>query len=60
MADPAFLNDRRNDRVTGATPAFAELPLGAIRPTGWLLDQLRLQAAGQTGQLEDIWADVGP
>ena len=60
MADPAFLNNRRNDRVTGATPAFAELPLGAIRPTGWLLDQLRLQAAGQTGQLEDIWADVGP
>ncbi|MFG2057549.1 beta-L-arabinofuranosidase domain-containing protein [Micromonospora sp. NPDC048930] len=39
--------------------ARAELPLGAIRPTGWLLDQLRLQAAGQTGQLDEIWPDVG-
>lgn len=37
-----------------------ELPLGAIRAQGWLADQLRLQADGQTGQLEEIWADVGP
>jgi hypothetical protein len=37
-----------------------ELPLGAIRPTGWLRDQLLLQARGLTGQLEDIWADAGP
>lgn len=36
------------------------LPLGAVRPAGWLLDQLRLAAAGQTGTLEAIWADVGP
>ncbi|MGW0229898.1 beta-L-arabinofuranosidase domain-containing protein [Actinopolymorpha singaporensis] len=39
---------------------LAELPLGAIRPTGWLADQLRLQADGQTGQLENVWPDVGP
>lgn len=39
--------------------ALKELPLGAIRPTGWLLDQLRLQASGITGQLADIWPDVG-
>ena len=37
-----------------------ELPLGAIRPQGWLRDQLRLQADGQTGQLEEVWPDVGP
>lgn len=41
-------------------PRLHELPLGAIRPTGWLQRQLRLQADGQTGQLEEIWADVGP
>ena len=45
---------------TPGTAAFVELPLGAIRPTGWLFDQLRLQADGQTGRLEDIWPDVGP
>lgn len=42
------------------TAALQELALGAIRPRGWLLRQLSLQAAGQTGQLEEIWPDVGP
>lgn len=42
------------------TAAFAELPLGAVRPRGWLHDQLRLQAVGQTGLLDQIWPDVGP
>lgn len=37
-----------------------ELPLGAIRPTGWLRNQLVLQADGLTGKLEEIWPDVGP
>lgn len=38
----------------------AELPLGDVRPQGWLLDQLRLQADGLTGRLPDVWPDVGP
>lgn len=29
-------------------------------PTGWLRDQLRLQADGLTGYLEELWPDVGP
>jgi hypothetical protein len=37
-----------------------QLRPGAITPTGWLARQLRLQAEGLTGQLEDIWPDVGP
>ena len=44
----------------GAAPAFRELPLGAVRPRGWLADQLALQARGLTGMLEAIWPDVGP
>lgn len=39
---------------------FQELPLGAVEPRGWLLRQLRLHADGQSGQLEEIWPDVGP
>ena len=38
----------------------AELPVGAIRPDGWLQDQLRLQADGLTGRLPEVWPDVGP
>jgi len=38
--------------------AFLALPLGAIQPRGWLLDQLRVQAAGLTGHLDEFWPDV--
>ena len=43
-----------------AQNAFARLPLGSIRARGWLHEQLRLAAAGFTGQLMDLWEDVGP
>ena len=41
-----------------ADPAFRPLPLGAIRATGWLQRQLRLQADGLTGHLDEFWPDV--
>ncbi|MFB9275408.1 beta-L-arabinofuranosidase domain-containing protein [Cohnella cellulosilytica] len=40
--------------------AFEALPLGAIKPEQWLRDQLRIQADGLTGHLEEHWPDVGP
>ncbi len=40
--------------------AFHALPLGAIRPRGWLRDQLVIQANGLTGHLEEFWTDLGP
>ena len=40
--------------------AFTRLPLGAIRPEGWLRRQLEIQARGLTGRLDEFWPDVGP
>lgn len=41
-----------------AEPAFRPLPLGAVRPAGWLQRQLRIQADGLSGHLDEFWPDV--
>ena len=40
-------------------PEFRPLPIGAIRPAGWLERQLRIQRDGLTGHLDEFWPDVG-
>src|ERR1700742_173130 len=42
-----------------APNAFYLLPLGSVRPTGWLRDQMQIQAKGLGGHLDETWADVG-
>jgi hypothetical protein len=42
-----------------ADPAFRPLSLGSIRPRGWLARQLRIQAGGLSGHLDEFWPDVG-
>jgi uncharacterized protein len=42
-----------------AQNAFYVLPLGAVRPLGWLKKQMQIQANGLSGHLDETWADVG-
>ena len=48
------------NRAPLAANTFDPLPLGAIRPAGWLRAQLQIQANGLGGHLDETWADVGP
>ncbi len=48
------------NRAPLAPRSFSFLPLGSVRPTGWLREQLRIQANGLSGHLDETWADVGP
>jgi hypothetical protein len=38
--------------------AYRPLPLGSIKPRGWLERQFRIQAAGLSGHLDEFWPDV--
>ncbi len=51
---------RGSHRLVGLSdPAFRPLALGSVRPTGWLERQLRIQADGLSGHLDEFWPDVG-
>ena len=39
-------------------PAFRPLPLGTLRPRGWLARQLEIQASGLSGNLDLFWPDI--
>jgi hypothetical protein len=49
-----------SNRAPLVPSAYAPLPLGSVRPAGWLRGQLRGWADGMTGRLDEVWADVGP
>ena len=52
------MNQLSKNREPLHPAAFRALPLGAIKLTGWLRDQLRVQAAGLTGHLDEFWPAV--
>jgi len=39
-------------------PAFTLIQLSSFTPAGWLKNQLRIQADGLSGHLQDFWPDV--
>ena len=39
-------------------PRFSPLAVGAVVPSGWMLEQLKLQAEGLSGHLAMFWPDV--
>lgn len=38
--------------------SYTELPIGAIQPKGWLLEQLKIQRDGLTGNLDKVYPKV--
>jgi len=38
--------------------SFRPLALGQIKPSGWLREQLKTQAAGLSGHLDEFWPDI--
>jgi DUF1680 family protein len=59
---PAAVSDPYpNNRAPLAPKQYVELPLGSIKARGWLLEMLRRQKTGATGQMDVLYPQVmGP
>lgn len=52
---PADIFSKKNSFVN---PEYNEVPLGNIRPTGWLKNQLQIMRDGTTGHLDEVYAKL--
>jgi hypothetical protein len=55
---PAAVQAQVPNRAPLKAAAYMELPLGAIRPAGWLREMLLRQASGATGELDRLYPQV--
>ena len=55
---PAVLSAQVFNREPLQGGDYARLPIGAIKPEGWLKDQLQRQAGGMTGHLDELYPEV--
>lgn len=55
---PVTLETPLQNRAPLKGAAYMELPLGAIRPEGWLREMLVRQASGATGELDRLYPSV--
>lgn len=54
LKQPPFSRYLQNRAPLRPNP-YLELPLGAIKPSGWLKEMLQRQAAGATGKLDSLY-----
>ena len=55
---PLFLSAQVFNRAPLLGGDYAQLPLGSVKADGWLQDQLRRQADGLTGHLDELYPEV--
>lgn len=48
----------RNNPEPLRTNAYIKLPLGTVKPAGWLKSQLEAQASGLSGHIDEFWPDL--
>ena len=54
----SFAQDYISNRAPLLESRYMELPLGAIKPDGWLKLQLQAQVTGLTGHLDEVYPNV--
>lgn len=57
-ADAAHPPGARADTNAFVAPVYQALPLGAVKPQGWLLHQLQIMRNGTSGHLDEVYGKV--